>query len=56
MKTVQQLNNRKVPIVRIDPSLGQYKGKNLFPEKLEKVNEMLKTAKLPGKRAWSGSD
>lgn len=47
MKTVQELNNRKVPIVRIDPSLEQFRDKILFPEKLEKVNEMLKTVKLP---------
>ncbi len=50
MKTVQELNNKKVPIVRIDPSLDQYRGKVLFPEKLAKANEMLKTAKLPAKK------
>lgn len=50
MKTVQELNNRKVPIVRIDPSLDEYRDKVIFPEKLEKVNEMLKTAKLPKKK------
>jgi len=47
MKTVQDLNKSKVPIVRIDPSLEQYRDKVLFPEKLAKTNEMLKTAKLP---------
>lgn len=47
MKTVKELNNSKVPIVRIDPSLGQYRDKSFFPEKLAKANEMLKTAKLP---------
>ena len=51
MKTVQELNNRKVPIVRIDPSLEQYQDKILFPEKLEKVNEMLKTVKLPKRKS-----
>lgn len=50
MKTVHELNNKKVPIVRIDPSLDQYRGKVLFPEKLAKANEMLKTAKLPAKK------
>jgi len=50
MKTVQELNNKKVPIVRIDPSLDQYRGKVLFPENLAKANEMLKTAKLPDKK------
>jgi hypothetical protein len=50
MKTVQQLNKSKVPIVRIDPLLEQYKNKTLFPEKLAKANKMLKTARLPGKK------
>jgi len=50
MKTVQELNKSKVPIVRIDPSLEQYRGKVLFPEKLAKANEMLTTAKLPNKK------
>ncbi|MCW3092405.1 MAG: hypothetical protein JWP81_3474 [Ferruginibacter sp.] len=52
MKTVEQLNKNKskVPIVRIDPSFEQYLDKVLFPEKLAKANEMLKTAKLPNKK------
>ena len=47
MKTVEELNNSKIPIVRIDPSLEKYRSKILFPEKLAKANEMLKTTKLP---------
>lgn len=50
MKTVEELNSRKAPIVRIDASLEQYRNKILSPEKLAKANEMLKTAKLPAKR------
>lgn len=50
MKTVQELNKSKIPIVRIDPSLEQYRGKTLFPEKLAKANKMLKDTKLPGKK------
>ena len=46
MKTVAELNNRKAPIVRIDASLEQYRDKVLFPAKLAKANEMLKTTKL----------
>lgn len=53
MRTVQELNNSNVPIVRIDPSLEQYRDKVLFPEKLAKANERLKTAKLPGKKQRS---
>ena len=47
MKTVEELNKKKTPIVTIDKSLEKYKDKILFPEKLEKANKMLKTAKLP---------
>jgi len=50
MKTIQEINNRKVPIVRIDPSLEKYRDKTPYPEKLAKANEMLKTAKLPNKK------
>jgi hypothetical protein len=47
MNTIKELKNRKVPIVPIDHSLDKFKNKILFPEKLAKTNEMLKTAKLP---------
>ena len=47
MKTIEDLNKRKVPIVSIDPALDKYRDKTMFPEKLEKANKMLKTAKLP---------
>lgn len=50
MKTVQELNNRKAPIIAIDPALDKYRDKIMFPEKLEKANNMLKTAKLPPNR------
>lgn len=50
MKTVQELNNRKAPIVTIDPALDKYRDKIMFPEKLEKTNKMLRTAKLPPNR------
>ena len=50
MKTVKKLNKSKVPIVSIDPALEQYRDKPIFPEKLAKANEMLKTAKLPYKK------
>ncbi len=54
MKTVQELNDSKIPIVRIDPSLEQYRDKVLFPEKLAKANEMLRNAKLPNRK--NGAD
>jgi len=33
--------------VAIDPALDKYRSKIMFPEKLEKANKMLSTAKLP---------
>ena len=50
MKTVKELNNRKVPIVQIDPSLEQYRNNTPFAEKLAKANEMLTTVILPKKK------
>lgn len=47
MKTIQELNSRKTPIVAIDPGLDKYRDKIMFPDKLEKANKMLTTAKLP---------
>ena len=45
--TIEELNKRKTPIVTIDKSLEKFKGKVLFPEKLEKANEVLKRIGLP---------
>lgn len=50
MKTVEDIKKRKIQFVTIDPSLDKLKEKNLFPEKLAKANDMLKTAKLPTKK------
>lgn len=44
---IEELKKRKAPIVVIDPTMEKDKDKIYFPEKLEKANEMLKTAKLP---------
>ena len=44
---IKDLNKKKVPIVKIDKSLNKYSDKVLFPEKLEKANEMLRTIGLP---------
>ncbi|MBV4358591.1 hypothetical protein [Pinibacter aurantiacus] len=50
MKSVEPLKNSKVPIVQIDPSLEKYRNETLFPKKLAKANEHLKTAKLPDRK------
>ena len=47
MKITKELKKRKVPIVRIDKSLNKFDNIVLFPEKLEKANEMLRNVGLP---------
>lgn len=47
MKVTTEIKKRKIPIVRIDKSLNKYDDKNLFPDKLDKANEMLKKVGLP---------
>ena len=49
MTTIEKLNQRKTPIVKIDKSLEKLRGKNLFPEKLEKANEVIARVGLPKK-------
>lgn len=44
---VEELNKAKIPVVRINKKLEEFKGKILFPEKLELANKMLKNVKLP---------
>jgi hypothetical protein len=53
MKTMMAINDKKVPAVRIDPSLDKYDNIVLSPKKLEKANDMLKKTgfpKLPKKK------
>jgi hypothetical protein len=47
MKVIAEIENRKIPIVRVDNSLNKYDNKILFPDKLEKANEMLRKIGLP---------
>jgi len=49
MTTIEKLNRRKTPIVKIDKSLEKLRGKNLFPEKLAKANEVIARLGLPKK-------
>ena len=44
---IEELNKAKVPIVKIDKKLEQFRGKILFPKKLELANKMLANATLP---------
>jgi hypothetical protein len=47
MKTIQELNEKKIPIVRINNGLKKYKSMPIFQEKVDKANEMLRTVGLP---------
>ncbi len=51
MKVTNELKKRKIPIVKINNSLDKFDEKILFPEKLEKANEMLKKNGLP--KQWT---
>ena len=44
---IKNINNKKKPIILIDKSLDFFNDKVLFPDKLEKTNEMLKKVGLP---------
>lgn len=54
MKVIAEIKNRKTPIVRVDTSLNKYDDEVLFPEKLEKANNMLKKVGLP--KQWLGQN
>jgi hypothetical protein len=51
MKITAELKKRKIPIVKIDKSLNKYDDIVLFPDKLEKANEMLRKVGLP--KQWT---
>ena len=44
---IKELNERKAPIVVIDESLDKYDNVVVFPEKLAKMNEILKKTGHP---------
>jgi hypothetical protein len=44
---IREINKGKTPIIPIDKSLDKYENIILFPEKLEKANEMLRKIGLP---------
>lgn len=48
-----KLNFGKKPIVKINKSLDFFNDKPLFPEKLEKANNMLKKIGLPESKVFN---
>ena len=51
MNVTVEIKNRKIPIVRMDKALNKYDNTILFPDKLEKTNEMLRKIGLP--KQWT---
>lgn len=51
MKSIQELNSSKVPIVIIDKSLDKLDNVVLFPEKVEKAKAAIAKLGLPEKSA-----
>ena len=47
IKTIEDLNSMKAPIVRIDNSLKKYKDLPVFQKKLDMANEMLQKYGVP---------
>jgi len=47
MKSILELNDKKVPVVRIDKSLNKYSNVVLFPEKVEKAKQAFEKFGLP---------
>ena len=50
MKTIKELNDSKVPIVKLDPSLDKLNDVVLFPEKVEKAKKTIAKIGLPKKK------
>lgn len=48
MKTLNNGNKVKMPVVRTDKSLNKYDGKVLFPEKAAKAKKAFEKPGLPG--------
>ena len=44
---IDKLNKAKIPVVKINKKLEEFRGKILFPKKLALANEMLLKVKLP---------
>lgn len=47
MKNILELNEKKVPVVRIDKSLNKYTNVVLFPDKVKKAKQAFKKLGLP---------
>ena len=44
---INELNQAKIPLIKINKKLNRFKGKVLFQEKLDMANMLLENAVLP---------
>jgi len=44
---INEFNEAKIPLVRINKKLNKFKGKVLFQKKLQQANELIQRSKLP---------
>jgi hypothetical protein len=47
MKSILELNDKKIPVVRIDKSLNKYSDVVLFPEKVKRAKRAFEKLGLP---------
>jgi hypothetical protein len=47
MKIIQELNDQKLPIIRIENSLEKYKSMPIFQDQADNANEMIQTIGFP---------
>ena len=47
MKTIDDIMDKKIPLVAVDKSMDRLQDKVVFKSKLEKANEVLLNIKLP---------
>ena len=47
MKAIKEINQKNIPIVRIDNTLEKYKKMPIFQDKVDKANEVLRKVGLP---------
>ena len=53
MKNILELNEKKIPVVRIDKSLNKYSNVVLFPEKVEKAKQAIAKFGLPDLKKYT---
>jgi hypothetical protein len=53
MKSILELNDKKIPVVRIDKSLNKYSNVVLFPEKVKKAKQAYEKLGLPDQKEHS---